>query len=1064
MDAPSYESIEKAKQVDIQIGSMAPEQVKSGTTEQVPLQNEQSNASVKKEDSLAQSKDQVRKNLPAAEKNVQKQENVWIKSNSRAQATQRLEENGKFWGDSSLMKQIKQTMNVLNESLVEQMPREKAAFQRETELRTIRYDSLYALCEKYVQKRTGTHREPGATRLKLITEIRDYIGVEKDNFAEHAQQIYQMCEQQEHMPFWTTVLDSARALQTQGVPQGCTFTEKTALDERQTEAMKKRAAVSRVARLLNMEDMVENVRTTKVTENGEQKEGFLTTELKANEYMTFSEVKNLLKKPENKNVIPTYMPDILRDLMRIRDMDQLLGIKREDDDLKIKYDWYNSSSGTRLLLLKRAVAVNNDKLFQAPLKQQYERFVDREHANRLLALPKEIMEGAMLDLVTKSERETMKEHLSRLKSRVQAIDVQYQDVDSYGTHHLELIEELSKDNQFVQLDEAISADPQTGYLNKLPIVWNVQPHKGQEELQKLVEGDQATEISKEWGEVRDAAEKFFETWKEKKYGAKENEAIKTLLDKMRVWESAAKTTEQEQQMFAQYRQKITGVWGDAVFQKGKKTLTNPKFDDSMLESATYIAKKNGRLVDGKLGLYDRSGEPLFAHIPCETDLKQGLVGNCYFMSALTSIVKNSPKAIMDMMVDNGDSVTVKFPKRKPVTVSKKIVAKFTADGKQKVSEWYARDTLWVQIMEKAYVVAGFRESTQERYSPAEWNKIKNSVECMRAGEAKDVVRDLIQVEFDEIMMTQYTVDNMGDVFNSMWKRVIAYEQKDQKQDNQNVKPLPEKWKDIKTFLVQSLYGDLVKELKYRQQTTFKVKNKAKGTNWIETQRAAYRTITVEDVQETLKDMRNWRVLSEKSYFNHVMKALRDQFPDVGMNQEMLDRCLEQLGQEFDLASEQEQDRLEYRRQVGKAGPVHYTKKAVSTFQMLDSALKQNKLVMAGTKKFKPRFAVEGGAGLNGEAMREGMAQGHAYVVIGCVAKTSKDNVTKYFVRLRNPWGTGTVAYAHRKNVDGSEHTVGIRQDKEADGGIFDLDLNDFMEFVDSYQISKDQAQSNPQKA
>lgn len=1063
MDAPSYESIEQSKHVDIQIGSMAPEQVKSGTTEQVPLLNEQSNAVVKKEDSLAQSKDQVRKNLPPVETNVQKQENVWIKSNNRAEATQRLKENGKFWGDSSLMKKIKKTMNTLNDSLVEQMPREKDSFLRETELLIIRYEKLYLLCEEYVKKRTGTHREPGVTRLKLITEIRDYIGDEKDNFAEHAQKIYQMCQDQEHMPFWTSVLANARIFQTQGVPEGGTFSEKSTLDEEQTENMKKRVAVSRVARLLNMEDQVENVRSTKVIENGEEKVGFLIEPHK--DYIPLSEVKKMLKEPEHQKTAASYEPSALRDLTRIRDMDELLGIERGENDLLVRFQKGTFNSGEKYVRITNVMAINNDKLFQTPSKYWGDRdkHLDREQTNRLLALSKEIMNSAMLDLLTEEQRKNLEERLDRMQWHTEMIDADFQDVLNYSVHDIALRKSLFASYKIAALDTQVTSFEQILYFNNTQSrIVPVQPMEHQEELKKLFEGDQVMEISEQWKKVRDAAKGYFDLLEKKVYGQKENAAIKELLEQMRAWEMTAKTTEQEQEMFEQYKQKISDVWGSAVFQNENKPLTNPQFDDSMLEGAKYVAKEEKRLKAGELDLDDRSGEPLFTHIPCEADIKQGAVGDCYFLSALAAMAKNSPKSIMEMMKDQGDRVTVTFPTGKSVTVSKKVVSCFEKNGDQidktkKIKDWYAHDTLWVQIMEKAYVVAGFRKSERRYYNSREWRKVENSIECMSGGLTQDVLRDLQGAEFVETEQRLYTVDNMNQIYNTMWDRVLDFQQTEEQKEGQKEgqkTSLPENWKDVKSFLVKSLRKPLSKELRYRQQIAFQTRQGLAR----ETVRAAFRTVTIEDVQDALRDLRNWKTDSGQSHYDKIMKQFREKFPDLAVTRELLNRCLEQLGHEFDHASEKEQDSLEHRRQFGEVGEARYTKNAVGTYEQIADALKQNKYVTASTKKFQPLYAVENGAGLNGEEMREGMAQGHAYTVLGCSKRTA-NNVTRYYIRLHNPWGTGTVGYGQVTNADGSISYVGARVDKEEDNGIFDLELNDFMQFMRAFMISKQSAKS-----
>ena len=118
---------------------------------------------------------------------------------------------------------------------------------------------------------------------------------------------------------------------------------------------------------------------------------------------------------------------------------------------------------------------------------------------------------------------------------------------------------------------------------------------------------------------------------------------------------------------------------------------------------------------------DKTNEPLFAHEPSLNDVKQGDLGDCYFLSVIGNLALTSPNIIKDMMRDNKDgTVTVRFfdfdRKREqqlsPVYVRvKKTVPKKVKDNK----DIYARDCLWVQLIEKAFVCSGLAISMQEVY-------------------------------------------------------------------------------------------------------------------------------------------------------------------------------------------------------------------------------------------------------------------------------------------------------------------------------------------------------------
>lgn len=72
-----------------------------------------------------------------------------------------------------------------------------------------------------------------------------------------------------------------------------------------------------------------------------------------------------------------------------------------------------------------------------------------------------------------------------------------------------------------------------------------------------------------------------------------------------------------------------------------KQYANPKISTTQF----YVSKKD---------------EKLFYTQPCVTDIQQRTVSGGYLLSALSSIAYMDPKLIMDRMIDNGDTVSVRF--------------------------------------------------------------------------------------------------------------------------------------------------------------------------------------------------------------------------------------------------------------------------------------------------------------------------------------------------------------------------------------------------------------------
>lgn len=96
--------------------------------------------------------------------------------------------------------------------------------------------------------------------------------------------------------------------------------------------------------------------------------------------------------------------------------------------------------------------------------------------------------------------------------------------------------------------------------------------------------------------------------------------------------------------------------------------------------------------------------------PVYTDVRQGMVGDCYFVGALGEVALRSPSAISNMFINNGDGTyTVKFMnngKADYVTVDNKLPVDqygrlvFANMGSYASS---SNNVLWVALAEKAYV-------------------------------------------------------------------------------------------------------------------------------------------------------------------------------------------------------------------------------------------------------------------------------------------------------------------------------------------------------------------------
>jgi hypothetical protein len=124
--------------------------------------------------------------------------------------------------------------------------------------------------------------------------------------------------------------------------------------------------------------------------------------------------------------------------------------------------------------------------------------------------------------------------------------------------------------------------------------------------------------------------------------------------------------------------------------------------------------------------YDKvDGELFGAKGPQLSNIKQGKIGDCYFLSAVGALVAHDPSAIRDMIRDNRDGTySVRFydgnakTEGKPVWIRVNGDLPVDADGKFVYAKAVDSDKdekleLWVPILEKAYAVFVDRISTRQ---------------------------------------------------------------------------------------------------------------------------------------------------------------------------------------------------------------------------------------------------------------------------------------------------------------------------------------------------------------
>lgn len=131
-------------------------------------------------------------------------------------------------------------------------------------------------------------------------------------------------------------------------------------------------------------------------------------------------------------------------------------------------------------------------------------------------------------------------------------------------------------------------------------------------------------------------------------------------------------------------------------------------NDRAEKSALKTANEKNTTIDLEK---DLRKAPLFPHTPSPQDVQQFLIGDCFLLATLSEIAAKHPEKIEEMIRDNHDgTATVRFYHRTQNGDGPDAFSPFYVTVDKVANLGQARDSLWVQTIERAYTVSGLLES------------------------------------------------------------------------------------------------------------------------------------------------------------------------------------------------------------------------------------------------------------------------------------------------------------------------------------------------------------------
>lgn len=514
---------------------------------------------------------------------------------------------------------------------------------------------------------------------------------------------------------------------------------------------------------------------------------------------------------------------------------------------------------------------------------------------------------------------------------------------------------------------------------------------------------------------------------------------------------------------------------------------------------------------------DCTDMPLFTHRPNIKDIAQGGLGDCYLLAGLISVVNQNPEEIMNIMKDNGDgTVTVCFKLKELGKNGRVVFTPYYVTVKKTIpvfrrgeKDAFSRGTLWVKMMEKAYVASGMHllcrinvNLRREGKQPQKYCDLLQMIEDedkrldydeIRGGSPGEFISLLLGREREAHILEKNRADSVADRIGSIlpsvnepaWEqdeaRMFGHERYDsivyeyiEKLDSQQAgrflnmrKPTDSDLND--TSHMESYWSERDKLQGYRRScmlhldivdTLTKENNKdllklqsiEEINQWYEQLKQLFANYK-KHIEERLSLDANDQIIERVRRYYRT-KKFADCFSAIKIEEfnYTVDILKKRHLNLFATKNEGEQDaKAEEVRQIGEREEIrqipdsYYTARERKLYERIEQSLQSGAYVSFGT-----RVLSNNRNGRNGESVHRGLVGKHAYALINTRKIMDCNHKERLYFVVANPWAELGLIYHVGEHGITAEAIQGEKQG-EKEEGVFLLDLKTFAKVVEVWE-------------